>query len=217
MTSCAPWIATTSGRRFDFSAPTPDMVDASDIVTASSRLFRFTGHGRRQPLDLKIRTIGRWLREHGASQDNPAHVAIGISTDEIERATSRKTEPYEIVEYPLLTLEHRLAPHGASRADCERIIADAGLPVPPKSSCFFCPFHRPTHFADMARTEPELFAKCVELENTLNRRRETLGKDPVYLTRYGRPLEQVYENVQLGLLDDVAVDEGYRCGDRCDT
>lgn len=71
MSDCAPWIATTSGRRFDFSGPTPDMVDASDVVTASSRLFRFTGHGRRQPLDLNqhhllVHEIASFLAVHEA-------------------------------------------------------------------------------------------------------------------------------------------------------
>lgn len=167
--------------------------------------------------DFKIRVVGRWLKEHGATADNPAHVAIGISVDEIERANTRIREPYEIVEYPLLTLEHRLAPHGATRNDCKRIIAAAGLPIPGKSACFFCPFHRPAAFADQARTEPELFALSALLEDRLNERRDALGKDHVYLTRYGRPLRDVFATTQQALFDDWDEDEGYRCGDRCDT
>ena len=104
--------------------------------------------------DFKIRVVGRWLKEHGATAANPAHVAIGISTDEMERATSRNTEPYEVLEYPLLTLEHRLAPFGANRSQCKEIIASAGLPIPPKSSCFFCPFHKPSVFADAGPPRP---------------------------------------------------------------
>lgn len=168
--------------------------------------------------DFKIRVVARWLKEHGATADNPARVAIGISTDEYQRATNRREEPHELVEYPLLTLEHRLAPRGASRADCEAIIADAGLPVPPKSSCYFCPFHRPTVFADMARDRPKLFEKAAALEDTLNERRDVLGKDHVYLTRFGRPLRDVFANVQLSILpSEYDEDEGHRCGDVCDT
>ena len=167
--------------------------------------------------DFKIRVVGRWLKEHGATAANPARVAIGISVDELERATSRRDESYEIVEYPLLTIEHRLAPRGANRNDCKRIIASAGLPIPPKSSCFFCPFHRPAVFADQARTEPELFAKSVLLEDTINARRDKLGKDHVYLTRFGKPLSEVFANTQLSMLDDWDEDDGHRCGDRCDT
>lgn len=55
---------------------------------------------------------------------------------------------------------------------------------------------------DQARREPELFAKSVELEETLNARREVLGKDRVYLTRYGKPLaEVVIERGAQGTLD----------------
>lgn len=168
--------------------------------------------------DFKIRVVGRWLKEHGATAENPARVAIGISTDEWHRANNKRAEPYEISEYPLLTLEHRLAPRGASRADCEAIIKDAGLPVPPKSSCYFCPFHRPAVFADMARERPELFEKAAHLEDTLNARRDLLGKDHVYLTRFARPLREVFENVQLSMLPpEYEEDEGHRCGDVCDT
>jgi hypothetical protein len=169
--------------------------------------------------DFKIRVVGEWLKQNGATAEAPARVAVGISTDEYERATSRKVEPYELVEYPLLTLEHRLAPRGASRADCRAIIADAGLPIPGKSSCYFCPFHRPRVFAEMARREPVLFADCVLIEDTLNERRDLLGKDHVYLTRFGRPLRDIFETTQLAMFDDVDLDgdEGHRCGDRCDT
>lgn len=165
--------------------------------------------------DYKVRVVGRWLQEHGATEQNPARVAIGISTDEIERATDKRQEVFENVEYPLLTLEHRLAPRGANRNDCKRIIADAGLPIPPKSSCYFCPFHKPSVFADQARTEPELFAKSVALEDYINRDREP--GDRLFLTRFGRRLGDVFANEQQAMFDDWDEDEGYRCGDRCDT
>ncbi|WP_225991310.1 adenine nucleotide alpha hydrolase family protein [Actinomadura montaniterrae] len=81
--------------------------------------------------DFKIRVIGRWLKAHGASPENPATIAIGISLDEIHRANTRRHEAYERIVYPLLDLRIR-------RTDCPRIIRSAGLPVPPKSSCWFC-------------------------------------------------------------------------------
>lgn len=167
--------------------------------------------------DYKVEVVSKWIAEHGATAENPAHVAIGISVDEIERATSFRRNGAEIVDFPLLTLEHRLAPRGATRADCEAIIRDAGLPVPRKSSCYFCPFHKPSTWADMARNEPELFEKSARLEDHLNRHRSPETR--VYLTRFGRPLRDVFENVQMALFDDPAwhEDEGYRCGDVCDT
>jgi hypothetical protein len=154
--------------------------------------------------DFKIRVTGKWLKTHGATRDNPAQVAIGISLDEIHRANTRRCEPHEQLCYPLLDLRLR-------RTDCMRIISEAGLPIPPKSSCFFCPFHRPTTWADMARDEPDLFAKSCQLEDTLNARRTELGKDPVYLTRFGKPLSQIMAGAaNQPLLDlDPGCDSGW--------
>ncbi|WP_343241995.1 phosphoadenosine phosphosulfate reductase [Streptomyces sp. SID13666] len=131
--------------------------------------------------DFKIKVIGKELKRRGASRTNPATVGIGISVDEISRANNRRCEPHERIEYPLLEL-------GIRRTDCARIIRSAGLPVPPKSACWFCPFSRPENWHDMRRDEPALFAKACDLEALLNRRRDTLGKDHVWLTRFLRPL-----------------------------
>ncbi|MCX5410361.1 MULTISPECIES: phosphoadenosine phosphosulfate reductase [Streptomyces] len=138
--------------------------------------------GRRNcTADFKIKVIGRWLRQHGASAQHPAEVGIGISLDEIHRANRRRKEAYEEIEYPLLDL-------GLRRDDCERIITSAGLLVPPKSACFFCPFRTVSAWRHQRRHEPELFARSVRLEETINRCRAALGRDAVYLTRYGIPL-----------------------------
>lgn len=163
--------------------------------------------GNRQcTADFKIKVIGRWTKEHGATSDNPAIVGIGISLDEIQRANSRRQVPHEQAVYPLLDL-------GLRRTDCEQIIREAGLPVPPKSSCFFCPFRRERDWLDQKRQTPELFEKSCQLEETLNERRALLGKDPVYLTRFNRPLRQVVPDGvdQLSMFDeaDGACDSGY--------
>ncbi|MFE0651010.1 phosphoadenosine phosphosulfate reductase [Streptomyces sp. NPDC059534] len=131
--------------------------------------------------DFKIKVVGKEMKRRGASKTNRATIGIGISVDEIHRANNRITEPHEQIVYPLLDL-------GLRRIDCQRIIREAGLPVPPKSSCFFCPFHRPETWHDMRRQEPEEFEKACQLEELLNKRRDELGKDHVYLTRFNRPL-----------------------------
>lgn len=132
---------------------------------------------------FKIKVVGDELKRRGATKDAPATVGIGISLDEIQRANKRRCEPHERIEYPLLE-------RGIRRIDCARIIRSAGLPVPPKSSCWFCPFHRPETWHDMRRDEPELFEKACQLEELLNRRRDELGKDHVWLTRFNKPLRK---------------------------
>jgi len=126
--------------------------------------------------EWKIRVVRRWCREHGASRTEPAEVLIGFSTDEVERVGNAQEHPAERKAYPLLDL-------GLSRTDCQRLIADAGLPVPPKSSCYFCPYRTPANFAEMRRDEPVLFRQAAEVEAAANRTRDRLGKDHVWLTR----------------------------------
>lgn len=133
--------------------------------------------------NFKIAVIGRWLKARGASKDSKATVGIGISLDEVGRVNARKAKPYEIPTYPLLDHEPALR-----RSDCVQIIERAGLPIPPKSACWFCPFHRPQTWAEMRRDRPEMFDRACALEDTLNDRRATLGKDPVWLTRFNKPL-----------------------------
>ncbi|MGQ4514863.1 phosphoadenosine phosphosulfate reductase [Streptomyces sp. DW26H14] len=141
--------------------------------------------------DYKIKVIGRELKRRGATKEHPATIGVGISVDEIHRANNRRCEPHEDIVYPLLEL-------GLRRIDCARVIREAGLPVPPKSSCWFCPFHRPETWHEMRRSEPELFAKACQLETLLNERRDALGKDHVYLTRFGRPLaDAVHDGVDV--------------------
>jgi hypothetical protein len=146
----------------------------------------------------KIEQVGRELKRRGATPENPATIGIGISVDEIHRANNRITEPHERIVYPLLDL-------GLRRTDCARVIREAGLPVPPKSSCFFCPFHRPETWHDQRRNEPELFEKSCQLEEHLNRVRDELGKDHVFLTRFNKPLrEAIPDGVDLLPMFDEA-------------
>jgi hypothetical protein len=134
--------------------------------------------------DFKVQVMERWLKERGATVDDPAESCIGISTDEYQRA-GKPARPgsVQVRRYPLLEL-------GISRDDCVTLIRAAGLPVPPKSSCWFCPFHRPHVWAEMRRDEPELFGKAVEMERVMNERYAAKGLRPMWLTSFGKPLDQ---------------------------
>lgn len=161
---------------------------------------------RRCTADYKIRVVDRWMRKAGATAENQAHVAIGISTDEIQRVNNRPVDPWKVIDYPLIDL-------GFDRSRCKQIIRDAGLPVPPKSSCYFCPYHRPLVWAEMRRDEPELFEKAAALEDVILERAVELVGHPVYLTRMNRPLREAIAEAQTPLFEDnegpEQCDEGY--------
>lgn len=144
---------------------------------------------RKCTTEYKLRVIDRWCKRQSWT-----HIVqgLGISLDEWQRA--RDTHWHDTYgkqplgywkrrEYPLLDLR-------LSRADCLRIIKEAGLPQPPKSSCFFCPYHRPAEWIELKRHRPDLFDVAVEMERHMNEVRENLGRDAVYLHRALVPLDQ---------------------------
>lgn len=157
--------------------------------------------GRRQCTSrYKIDVVGRELRKRGATADTPARVMVGISTDEWHRVNRRTAQPWETPKYPLLEL-------GLSRHDCELLIAAAGLPVPPKSACWFCPLQGPKGWARTRRDDPETFAAGVEMEEAINTKRVAMGRDGVYLAAGGVALADVRESDPS--LFEGQCDEGY--------
>ena len=83
------------------------------------------------------------------------------------------------------------------------------MPVPPKSSCWFCPYKRKTEWQEIRRTKPELFDKAVALEHRINEKRHELGRDDVYLHPSLYPLEQVVGIQQSLFEEDSECNSGY--------
>lgn len=134
--------------------------------------------------EWKVRPVAAELKRRGATAENPATVAIGYSTDEMERARTPGVDPRnptQYVVYPLLDL-------GLRRSDCTQIIIDAGLPVPPPSSCWFCPNHKREVWVDIRRRRPDRFEAAVDLERWMTENDPT-GR-PVFFTRSGQPLDR---------------------------
>ncbi|OQO90132.1 phosphoadenosine phosphosulfate reductase [Saccharomonospora piscinae] len=164
--------------------------DGSRSHTIPVRLSSGKPGGRSCTADFKVSVTGRWLREQGATADDPATVLLGISLDEIHRANPSRANRHERLVYPLLDL-------GMNRADCQRLIADAGLPIPGKSACWFCPNRRLDQWAAMRANEPGTWQMCVDLERHFIDRERRAGREPVYLSNAGVPLpEAVPDGVQ---------------------
>ena len=150
---------------------------------------------------FKVEVTARYAKEHGATAEHPATMLIGISWDELTRAKTTSGIRYIRLRYPLIDMR-------LTREDCFAIIEAAGLPIPPKSSCWFCPFHKIAEWKQLRQEQPELFRQAVDLEQLLNERRLQAGKDAVYLTHKGKPLDVVI--AEQAPPDET--EETYSCG-----
>jgi len=125
--------------------------------------------------DFKIRVVDKWIREQGYSH---AIVGLGLSIDEFRRVRDEKWHKSNGIQKKR---HHPLIDMRISRLDCLSIIKEAGLPQPPKSACWFCPFKSRGEWVVMKKEQPELFQQAIELEQHINEKRDALGRDYVYL------------------------------------
>jgi 3'-phosphoadenosine 5'-phosphosulfate sulfotransferase (PAPS reductase)/FAD synthetase len=102
--------------------------------------------------DYKITPIHAYYRSLGCHINE----YMGIAYDEITRM-KRSSEPYITTLFPLVDAK-------MTREDCVRTIRAEGLPVPPKSGCYFCPFNNLERWRQLARVHPELYRKAMLLE-----------------------------------------------------
>lgn len=81
---------------------------------------------------------------------------VGFDAGEAHRVMDYGTTKY-VSRYPLVEW-------GWDREDCEAEILRAGLPMPPKSSCFFCPNMKPHEIKDLADNEPDHAEAALAME-----------------------------------------------------
>lgn len=102
--------------------------------------------------DMKIRPIYAFYR----SLKSHVYQYVGIDYDEIRRMKDSKVD-YVTNIYPLIDYK-------IGRQECIALIEQAGLPLPVKSGCYFCPFNNIERWTELFKAHPELFKKAMELE-----------------------------------------------------
>ncbi len=105
----------------------------------------------------KIKPIEKYLSTFAIANDVQL---IGIHAGEDHRAKQHEGQKWPRV-YPLVDMD-------IDQAGCVKLIKEAGLPVPPKSGCWHCPFLRVREVIDLAKQEPEKFRRIVRLEVIAN-------------------------------------------------
>ena len=134
--------------------------------------------------NFKIQVIKKFLIKNFPSEN--IETIIGFCKGE-----EKRREGYQCItsnfSFPLMEM-------GLDRDGCIKVIAEAGLPIPPKSGCFYCPHQPMKSWINLLKTNPPLYAKAEALEKNGRRYPE------LYLP-YDYPLEllrKTYEAAQKG-------------------
>lgn len=154
--------------------------------------------------DFKVAPIHRHYRSLGAHVNQ----YLAIAYDEIERMKDSRV-PYVTNFYPLVD-------NKITRAKCIELIREAGLPVPVKSGCFFCPFNSRERWRWLRVAHPDLLEKAVALEENSKHFPSQRLTDQVFREREKVTLRELEDRLESGLaVDDQP--EQVPCGAECMT
>jgi len=108
----------------------------------------------------KHEPMDRWLYRHGYLQRARL---VGYDAGKRDSKRAAKGSP-EATKHSRDAFRYPLQEWGWDRPRCEAEIAAAGLPVPPKSSCYICPAMKAEEIRTMARKHPNLLRNAMRLE-----------------------------------------------------
>ena len=169
-----------------------------DIVVIERNMYRdmldnplFTPvpwHGKRERFMLsrqctrqyKVQPLTRYLYDRYPA--GRIGLMLGISVDEYHRMRDSSAARIDHV-YPLV--DRRL-----TRWQCREIVERAGLAVPWKSSCWFCPYRSSVSQWALVQRYPDLVGMARELEDRINAERRRRGQDEIAVLRVDMSAEQ---------------------------
>lgn len=165
--------------------------------------------------DFKIKQVDDWCKRQGLT-----HVTIGLgfSIDESRRAKgknehfmphNKRTKNnilFKRYDFPLFEIAF-------TRHQSIRLVENAGLPTPPRSACWFCPFKSRSEWIEDKKNRPEIVQRAAIVEAIVNKKRESIGRDRVYIHPPRSGSMQLLPNAigdQMSLFEEMC-DSGY-CG-----
>ena len=113
----------------------------------------------------------KYLNNYGPTQElwksgGKVIKMLGFDADETRRAAVQLPEDqakkYEL-EFPLIDWD-------MGRDECIKTIQDAGLCLPGKSACFFCPSSKPHEVKQLASVYPDLMERALKIESNADLR-----------------------------------------------
>jgi hypothetical protein len=113
------------------------------------------------PMDARV---GRWLpaiETWAAGQKVVRAIGYDVGPKDSKRAWIITEDDLALYDYV-----YPLREWGWDRDRCKLEIIRAGLPVPLKSACFFCPATKPEELVELVMRHPELAERIVRMEET---------------------------------------------------
>lgn len=140
-----------------------------------------------------LKEIRRVVRTLNYRKKNGVFQYMGISFDEIQRMKDSREEWITNL-FPLI--ERKM-----TRNDCHAWLRERGFPDPPRSACYFCPFHTNHEWQKLKDQDPEHFQKAVEFERRLKEayKENAMMQNEVFLHGSGKPLDEAdfsWQNVK---------------------
>tara|TARA_X000001382_G_C3173161_1_gene180265 strand:- start:1530 stop:2384 length:855 start_codon:yes stop_codon:yes gene_type:complete len=147
------------------------------------------GLGRQCTNDFKIQPITKFLRNKFNIKRGEKNAVLtqwlGISWEEVQRMKPSRIKFIENA-WPLIDLRMR-------RSHCLQWLKDNDFDVPPRSACYYCPFHSDKEWREIRNNAPQDFEKAVEFDKQI--RAKFLKYDKmnmeVFLHRSCKPLDEI--------------------------
>jgi hypothetical protein len=146
--------------------------------------------GRSCTADFKVAPILKEIRKRCGIKHGQKEVTVtqwlGISYDEMQRM-KLPSNAWTQHRWPLI--EKRM-----TRSHCKDWMTKNGYPEPPRSACYYCPFHDNDEWRRLKTEDPEHFQKAVEFDKTYRcLQNDNPGglRIEVYLHKSCKPLDEV--------------------------
>lgn len=161
-----------------------------------------TGMLRRQCTgEYKIAQVDQEIRAlcgiPARKRNHAAEVWKGISLEEVERLSipqeKWKTQVYPFCGYQTTRKDTVRLEWGRlmTRNDILNWYEAHGLPVPPKSSCVFCPYTSEFAWKNLKENHPEDFADAVRVDHAIRDSSKQGVDNPIFLHESCIPLDEV--------------------------
>lgn len=146
--------------------------------------------GRKCTSDYKVAPIVKEIRSRCEIKRGESEVQvtqwIGISFDEMQRM---RGAAHQWTQHRWPLVENRMRRH-----DCLEWMRQNGYPEPPRSACYYCPFHSDAEWRRLRDEDPDYFERAIQFDKDI--RAKYKAHDPtmlmeVYLHNSCKPLGEI--------------------------